>query len=68
MMFPKKPIVFITAFLVALLSIVLHNLISCLIEKEESLFFIIALLSLLIGAIFFIIWLFYFLKNEFLKR
>ncbi|PIP24012.1 MAG: hypothetical protein COX36_00310 [Candidatus Nealsonbacteria bacterium CG23_combo_of_CG06-09_8_20_14_all_38_19] len=68
MIFLKKPMVFITAFLAALLSIVLHNLISCLTEREEPLFFIIALLSLLIGAIFFIVWLFYFFKERILKR
>jgi hypothetical protein len=55
--FFKRMISVFTPLLIFLVSVILHNLVSGWIGKEETVFFIVALLSSGVGIFLFLIWL-----------
>ena len=65
--FFKRIIGVFTTLLIFLVSVVLHNLVSGWLGKEEAVFFIVALLSFGVGIFLFLIWLVNSIKQIFSK-
>ncbi|MFC1711374.1 hypothetical protein ACFLZ1_02180 [Patescibacteria group bacterium] len=65
---PFKPPKFLIAFLLFILSTVLHNVISYLLKTEEPVFFILSLIFLLVSIALLFIFIFSLIKGNFFKK